>query len=64
VKSRKRPELWPTDWILYHDNAPAHKALSVMQFLAQKSNIEMKHPIISPDLAPYDFWPFPKIKSA
>jgi hypothetical protein len=24
---RKRPELWPNDWILHHDNAPAHKAL-------------------------------------
>jgi hypothetical protein len=26
---RKRPELWPSDWIFYHDNAPAHEALSV-----------------------------------
>jgi hypothetical protein len=34
----KRPELWPNDWILRHDNAPAHKALSVKQFLAQKLN--------------------------
>jgi hypothetical protein len=25
---RKRPELWPNDWILYYVNAPAHKALS------------------------------------
>jgi acyl-CoA thioesterase FadM len=25
--SRERPELWPNDWILRHDNAPAHKAL-------------------------------------
>jgi hypothetical protein len=38
---RKRPELWPSDWILHHDNAPAHKALSVKQFLAQKSTTEM-----------------------
>jgi hypothetical protein len=21
-------ELWPNDWILHHDNAPAHRALS------------------------------------
>jgi hypothetical protein len=34
---RKRPELWPNDRILYHDSAPAHKALSVKQFLAQNS---------------------------
>jgi hypothetical protein len=33
---RKRPELRPNDWILHHDNAPAHKTLSVKQFLAQK----------------------------
>jgi hypothetical protein len=32
----KRPELWPNDWILHHDSAPAHKALSVKQFVAQK----------------------------
>jgi hypothetical protein len=32
---RKRPELWPSDWPVHHDNAPAHKALSVKHFLAQ-----------------------------
>jgi hypothetical protein len=26
---RKRPELWPNNWSLHHDNAPAHKVLSV-----------------------------------
>jgi hypothetical protein len=54
---RQRPELCPSDWILHHDNAPAHKALSVKQFLAQK-------PITEMDLALNDFWLFPKIKSA
>jgi hypothetical protein len=29
---RKIPELWPSDWILHQDNAPAHKALSVNSF--------------------------------
>jgi hypothetical protein len=33
---RKMPELWPNVWILHHDNAPVHKALSVKQFPAQK----------------------------
>jgi hypothetical protein len=45
---RKRPELWPNDWIRHHDNAPAHKALSVKWFLAQK-NLLLKrntHPIL------------------
>jgi histone-lysine N-methyltransferase SETMAR len=58
------PELWPVDWILHHGNAPAHKTLSVKQFLAQKSNTEVQHPSCSPDLAPNDFWLFPKIKFA
>jgi hypothetical protein len=58
---RKGPELWPSDWILHHDNAPAHKVLSVKQFLAQKSITEMEHPSCSSYLAPDDFWLFPKI---
>jgi len=33
---RKGPELWPNDWILHHDNTPAHEALSIKQFLAKK----------------------------
>jgi histone-lysine N-methyltransferase SETMAR len=57
---RKRPEIRIKDWILHHDNAPAHKVLSVKQFLAQKSIFEMQHPSYSPDLAPNDFWLFPK----
>jgi hypothetical protein len=29
---RKKPELWPNDWILHHDSVAAiHKALSVAQ---------------------------------
>jgi hypothetical protein len=47
---RHMPELWPNDWILHHDNAPAHKALSVKQFLAQKLITEMKHPPYPSDL--------------
>jgi hypothetical protein len=33
---RKKPELWPNNWILHHDNAPANKALSVKPLMAQK----------------------------
>jgi hypothetical protein len=51
---RKKPEIWPNDWILHHDNAPAHKALSVMQFVAQKPITEMEHPPYSLNLAPND----------
>jgi hypothetical protein len=42
----KRPELWSNDLLLHHDNAAAHKTLSVKQFLAQKSITEMEyHPV-------------------
>jgi hypothetical protein len=58
---RKRPELWPDKWILHHDNAHAHDALRVREFLAKKSITKMDHP---PDLAPCDFWLFPKLKNA
>jgi hypothetical protein len=61
---RKRPELWPNNWILPHNNAPAPKALSVKTFLAHKLTTEMEHPSYSPDLVPNGFWLFPKIKSA
>jgi hypothetical protein len=57
--------LGPTnDWILHNDKAPAHKALSVKQFLAQKSITEIEHPPYSSDLPPKDLWLLPKIKSA
>jgi len=47
-----------------HDGAASHSALSVKQFLAQKLITEMEHPPYSLNLAPNDFWLFPKIKSA
>jgi hypothetical protein len=34
---KKRPEMWRSgNWFLHHDNAPAHMALSVQQFLPPK----------------------------
>jgi hypothetical protein len=61
---RKRPELWPNNWILHYNNAPAYKVLSVRQFLAQKSITKMEYRPCSRDLSPNDLWLFPKIKSA
>jgi hypothetical protein len=46
----------PAIGILDHNKAPAHKALSAKQFLAQKSITEMEHPPCSPDLTPNNFW--------
>ena len=42
--------------------APAHKALSVREFLAIKQMTVLEHTACSPDLALNDFFLFPKIK--
>jgi hypothetical protein len=52
-------------WILHQDNAPAHKALAVKRFLADKYIPVFEHtPPYSPGLAHCDFYLFPKLKSA
>ena len=54
---RKRPELFAyNSWILHHDNAPAHTALSVKEFLATKQITVLEHPAYSLDLAPVAFF--------
>ena len=59
----KRRELWENkSWLLHEDNAPAHNALSIRQFLAQKQIAVLEQPPYSPDLAPCDFFLFPKLK--
>ncbi|XP_067930695.1 protein GVQW3-like [Watersipora subatra] len=60
---RKRRDLWLSgDWYLHHDNAPAHTSLMVRQYLAKNEVSVLNHPSYSPDLAPCDFYLFPKIK--
>jgi histone-lysine N-methyltransferase SETMAR len=62
---RKRTELWENGWILHQDNAPVHNALSVQQFLAKKKQDPvLHHAPYSPDLAPCDFFLFPKLKNS
>ena len=48
--------------LLHHHNAPAHNALSIRQFLAEKNIAVLEKPPYSPDLAPCDFFLFPKLK--
>ena len=59
----KRRELWQDkSWLLHHDTAPAHNALSIRQFLAEKNIAVLEQPHYLPDLAPCDFFLFPKLK--
>ncbi|KAL4100983.1 hypothetical protein QTP88_021004 [Uroleucon formosanum] len=62
---KKRQEKWRNGtWFLHHDNAPAHSAPSIREFLADKKIPVVPHPLYSPDLAPCDFFLFPRLKSA
>ena len=59
----KRKELWETrPWLLHHDNAPAHNAFGIWEFLAKNNIAVLEQPPYSPDLAPCDFFLFPKLK--
>ena len=59
----KRRELWETrSWLLHHDNAPAHNALGIGEFLAKNNIAVLEQPPYSPDLAPCDFFLFSKLK--
>jgi len=60
---RKRPELRHTgNWLLHDDNAPSHRTLVTREFLTHNSNMTLPRPPYSLDLAPCDFFLFPKMK--
>ena len=58
------------DWQLDHDNTPTHASYLVFPHPGTSPGFLVKHQITqvtqtpnSPDLAPFDFWLFPKLKS-
>jgi hypothetical protein len=60
---RKRPDLWvENSWILHHDNAPAHTSMLIRNYLAKHSTNMAPQAPYSPDMAPCDFFLFPKLK--
>lgn len=61
---KKRPEKWRNEtWFLYHDNAPSIQRCRFVSFWLKKNTCS-SHPPYSPDLAPFDFFLFPRLKSA
>ena len=61
---RKRPEAWTNmTWMQHHDNAPVHASLLIREFLAKQDIIVVCKAPYSPDLAPADFFLFPKLNS-
>ena len=62
---RKCPEKWGTNSLfLVHDNAPAHRSVLVKYFPSTNNVTTLEHPQYSPDLAPADFYLFPRLRSA
>uniref|UniRef100_A0A8C3BTD1 Transposase n=1 Tax=Cairina moschata TaxID=8855 RepID=A0A8C3BTD1_CAIMO len=59
--ARVRPAI-VNNWRLHHDNAPSHTAFRVVEYLAQQKVATLPQPPYSPDLAPPDFFLFPRIK--
>jgi len=60
---RHRPEKWRYgNWILHHDDAPAHRAVTTNEFLAKQNLSSLSHPPYSPDLALCDFFLFLQLK--
>ena len=60
---RKRPDLWAAKtWQLHHDNAPAYSSHLIQGFLAKHNIPLICQAPYSPDMAPCDFWLFPKLK--
>jgi hypothetical protein len=45
----------PQRLVSHHSNAPAHKTISVKEFLAQKLITEKEYPSYSPDMDPNNF---------
>jgi [histone H3]-lysine36 N-dimethyltransferase SETMAR len=60
----QRPLLGTTRTLLHHDNASPHKTKQVQEVLQKNKVTVVPHPPYSPDLAPLDFWLFPKIKES
>ena len=48
-------------WHFHQDNAPVHNSILVTDYLIKMGIKTVPHPPYSPDLAPCDFWLFPKL---
>ncbi len=53
----------PHPFLLHHDNVPAHTSVPTLALIGE-SEIEMlAHPPYSPDMAPSDYFLFPRLKA-
>ena len=60
---QKRPALLKSgQWHFHQDNASVHNSILVTDYLSKMGIKTVPHPPYCPDLAPCDFWFFPKLK--
>ena len=59
---QKRPQLVEQGWMFHWDNAPVHTAAVVQKWLSEHKIQMLEHPPYSPDLAPADYFLFPRVK--
>ena len=60
---QKRPALFKSgQWHFHQDNSPVYNSILVTDYLTKMGIKTVHHPPYSPDLAPCDFWLFPKLK--
>jgi histone-lysine N-methyltransferase SETMAR len=62
ILRKKRPQMVAGDWLFHWDNAPVHTATKVTERLAARDIKLIEHPPYSLDLAPADYFLFPRIK--
>ena len=49
-------------WHFHQDNAPVHNSILVTDYLTKMGIKTVPQPLYCPDLAPCDFWLFPKLR--
>ena len=60
---RKRAALFKlAQWHFHQDNAPVHNSIFVTDYLTKMSTKTVPQPRYSLDIAPCDFWLFPKLR--
>ena len=59
----KMPALFKSDqWHFHLDNTPVYNSILITDYLTKMDIKTVPSPLYSPDLAPCDFWLFPKLK--
>ena len=62
---RKRPALFKSGhWYFHQDNAPVHNSILLTDYLSKMVIKTVPRPPYSPNLAPCDFWLFPKLRGS